>query len=71
MNEKEQAQWLVDNMFDITNDFEMAKKAARFVAEEVIVEILDTGNKAERAHLWMHVQQIINNNEVINPSQHE
>lgn len=68
MNEKEQAQWLVDNMFDITNDFEMAKKAARFVAEEVIQEIMDNGGNAERTQVWMHVQQIINNNEVINPS---
>ena len=66
MNEREQAQWLVDNMFAITNDLEMAKKAARFVAEEAIQEIVDHGGNAERAQLWMHVQQMIANNEITN-----
>lgn len=66
MNEREQAQWLVDNMFAITNDLEMAKLAARFVAEEAIQEIVDHGGNAERAQLWMHVQQMITNNEITN-----
>lgn len=65
MNEKEQAQWLFDNLFDITNDVEMAKKAARFVAEEVVQEIFDTNGSSERSQFWMHVQQMISNNEVI------
>ena len=71
MNEKEQAQWLFDNLFDITNDVETAKKAARFVAEEVIQEIFDTGGSAERSQYWMHTQQMIANDEIIKPSQHE
>jgi hypothetical protein len=62
MNEQEQAQWLVDNMFEIIGDMEKAKLAARFAVEEIYNEVYDF-NQGEsiRTEYWTNIDKLISN----------
>jgi hypothetical protein len=64
MNEKEQAQWLFDNMLELIGDEDVARKAAMFVAEEVVQEIFDTGGNAARSQHWQQAYQMLLRNEI-------
>jgi hypothetical protein len=64
MNEKEEAQWIFDNMLEIIGDEEKARVASAFLAEQMVYEIVDNAGVAERSQGWQHIYQMLMNNEI-------